>query len=64
MRIDNLSLETDEDMRWIYDPKHPEYNEAHTQNLRDRRQAAINSAPLYIIEIARLNDLRKRECGL
>ena len=55
-----LSLEPDENMRWIYDPSHRDYNTEMAEDLRNRRAAALRSCPRWMIEEARLNDaLRK-----
>lgn len=52
-----LSLEPDEHMKWIYDPSHPDYNTDRAKHLREARSRAISSAPQWMIEEARLNDL-------
>ena len=55
-----LSLEPDEDMRWIYDPRHPDYNSVYAKHLRERRDSALKQAPEWMFREARLNDaLRK-----
>ena len=54
-----LTLQPDEHMRWIYDPSHPDYHSDRAEWLRKRRAAAINSAPQWMIEEARLNDALK-----
>jgi len=51
-----LSLKPDKDMAWIYDPVHPDYNTPRARHLREGRAAALNSAPHWMIEEARLND--------
>lgn len=51
-----LSLKPDPHMRWIYDPAHANYNTPYARSLRERRAAALNSAPRWMIEEARLND--------
>ena len=51
-----LSLEPDPDMRWIYDYTHPEYNSDRAKSLRERRAAALQNAPRWMIEEARVND--------
>lgn len=56
----DLSLEPDEWMRWIYDPKHPDYNSARARNLRYRREQAILNAPKWMIEEARHNDAMRK----
>ena len=55
----HLSLEPDPDMRWIYDYSHPDYNSPRAKYLREARAHAIQSAPRWMIEEARLNDLLK-----
>jgi hypothetical protein len=58
----NLSLQPDEDMKWIYDYTHPEYNTDRARHLREARARALASAPEWMIEGARLNDILKRKC--
>lgn len=59
-----LSLEPDEDMRWIYDYTHPDYNSDQARYLRERRDRALRNAPQWMIEEALLNDiLRKNNRG-
>jgi hypothetical protein len=57
--FDKLSLEPDPDMRWIYDYTHPDYNSPRAKWLRESRAAALRSAPQWMIESARLNDILK-----
>lgn len=57
-----LSLEPDEHMRWIYDYTHPDYNSDMAKDLRERRMRAMQSAPQWMIEEARLNDIL-RSCA-
>ena len=52
-----LSLNPDPDMLWIYDSTHPDYNSPRAKRLREARARAIQSAPRWMIEEARLNDL-------
>ena len=52
-----ISLEPDADMRWIYDYTHPDYNTPRAKDLRERRSRAIASAPEWMREEARLNDV-------
>jgi hypothetical protein len=59
----HLSLEPDPHMRWIYENAHPDYNSDYAKDLRARRQAALNSAPQWMIEEARMNDLLKKLQG-
>ena len=54
-----LSLEPDEHMKWIYDSSHPDYDSDRAKWLRMRRAAAIASAPQWMIEEARLNDIMR-----
>jgi len=56
-----LSLQPDAHMRWIYDYTHPDYNTPRAKHLRERRAQAIASAPQWMIEEARLNDLMRRD---
>lgn len=56
-----LSTEPDEDMRWIYDPRHPEYLSEYADRLRKRRAAAMASAPIWMIEEARLNEIMRAQ---
>ena len=55
-----LTLEPDEHMRWIYDPAHRDYNTDMARHLRNRRDAALASAPRWMIEEARNTDLLPR----
>lgn len=55
-----LSLKPDPWMRWIYDYRDPRYNDPQTIDLRNRRDAAIRSAPRWMIEMARTNDLMRK----
>jgi len=52
-----LSLEPDADMRWIYDPAHRDYNTPMAEHLRRARSSAIRSAPKWMVEEARINDV-------
>lgn len=52
-----LSLEPDEDMRWIYDYTHPNYNTDRAKSLRNKRNSALRHAPRWMVEEARLNDI-------
>ena len=54
-----LSLEPDEDMKFIYDQRHPDYYSERVKHLRDARDAALRSAPEWMFEEARLNDIMK-----
>ena len=58
-----LSLEPDEDMRWIYDPSHHDYYSDMAKSLRDRRSQAISSAPQWMIREAEMNDALKKWRG-
>lgn len=51
-----LSLKPDADMKWIYDNNHPDYNTPRVRHLRDARDAAIRSAPEWMIKEAEMND--------
>ena len=51
-----LSLEPDEDMRWIYDYTHRDYNTPRAHHLRESRAVAMQNAPQWMIEEARMND--------
>ena len=55
-----LSLEPDEDMRWIYDPSHPDYYSDMAKNLREKRSNAMRNAPKWMIREAELNDTMKK----
>jgi hypothetical protein len=55
-----LSLKPDERLKWIYDPSHRDYNGDQAKDLRNRRAAAIASAPHWMIEEARLNDIMRK----
>jgi hypothetical protein len=54
-----ISLDPDPWMRWIYDPIHPDYMSDRAKDLRERRAAALASAPQWMIEEARLNDVAR-----
>jgi hypothetical protein len=54
-----LSLEPDEDMKWIYDQRHPDYSDR-VKDLRNRRDSAIRNAPRWMIEEARMNDVMRK----
>ena len=56
-----LSMEPDEHMRWIYDSTHQNYDREHAEYLRARRAAAIRSAPRWMLEEARLNDILREQ---
>ena len=58
-----ISLEPDEDMRWIYDYTHRDYNTPHAKDLRERRARAIANAPEWMREEARLNDIAKAQAA-
>jgi hypothetical protein len=51
-----LSLHPDPHTRWIYDPRHPDYNSDMAKHLREARAYAITSAPKWMIDDARSND--------
>ena len=55
-----LTLQPDEDMKWIYDYTHQDYNTARARHLREARAAALRSAPQWMIEEARLNEQIKK----
>ena len=55
-----ISLEPDDDMKWIYDPSHPDYYSDRAKSLRDRRSDAMRNAPEWMIREAELNDSRKK----
>lgn len=54
-----LSLEPDENMKWIYDYRHPDYYSDRAKHLRAARDSALRSAPRWMIEEARLNDVNR-----
>ena len=49
-----FSLKPDPHMRWIYDPRYKDDPQA--RDLRERRDAAIRSAPQWMLDEAHLND--------
>lgn len=51
-----LTLQPDDHMRWIYDLTHPDYNSDEARDLRERRRAAMQNAPQWMIDEARMND--------
>ncbi len=58
-----FSLEPDEWMRWIYDQRDPRYHDKRTEDLRERRAAAIRNAPRWMIEQAEYNDAVRAALG-
>ena len=60
MSMERLSLQPDPDMRWIYDYTHPDYNTPRAKHLREARARALATAPKWMIEEARLNDILTR----
>lgn len=50
-----LTLDPDEHMRWIYDPRHPDYNSPMAEHLRAMRSAAIASAPEWMRQMAAIS---------
>lgn len=54
--VKKLSLRPDPHMRWIYDYTHPRYNSDEAKDLRERRRAAIQGAPRWMLDEARSND--------
>lgn len=46
--MNRLSLNPDNDMKWIYDPRHPDYHSDMARDLRERRSRAIASAPQWM----------------
>jgi hypothetical protein len=61
-RVKRLTLEPDDDMRWIYDTTHRDYSSKEAEWLRGRRAAALRSAPEWMIREAKFNDAM-RESG-
>lgn len=60
-----LSLEPDECMKWIYDQRHPDYYSDRVKHLRDARDAALRSAPEWMIrEAYALAALRTKLTGI
>ena len=51
-----FSLQPDPHMEWIYDPKYRD--DPRARDLRERREAAIRSAPKWMIDAAIANDER------
>ncbi|MCR4303701.1 MAG: hypothetical protein NUV63_05670 [Gallionella sp.] len=47
-RVKRFSLEPDDHIEWIYDPRHPDYNSEHAEHLRERMARAISSAPRWM----------------
>lgn len=56
-----LSLEPDEDMKWIYSPSHPDYYTDRAKHLREARDHALRSAPEWMIREAEMNDAAKEK---
>lgn len=56
-----LSYHPDPCNAWLYDPSHPDYYSERAKDLRARRERAILSAPLWMREIARLNDAKEAQ---
>ena len=57
--MNNLSLEPDENMKWIYDSSHPDYYSDRVKHLREARSQAMRSAPEWMIREGQLNDVMK-----
>lgn len=55
-----LSLEPDEDMKWIYDQSRPDYYSDRAEHLREARSYAMRHAPKWMIREAEMNDSIKR----
>ncbi len=51
-----LSLNPDPHMAWIYDQSHPDYYSERAKDLRERRAAALRSAPQWMKDAAYCND--------
>lgn len=59
--MDRFSLEPDEHMQWIYDPRHPDYHTDYARDLRERRANALSQVPQWMFWDAFRNDeLRKQ----
>lgn len=56
----DLSLQPDPHMSWIYDYGDPRYNDPATRDLRDRRWAALRAAPQWAHDLAFSNDMRRK----
>ena len=52
----DLSLEPDENMRWIYNPSHPDYYSDQAKDLRERRASALRQCPEWLLRCAETND--------
>ena len=61
MKFDDISLDPDNHMEWIYDQNHPDYYSDRAKHLRDARDRAIRSAPEWMIRVAEMNDDHKRQ---
>ena len=57
---DDLSLQPDPHMRWIYAYNDPRYNDPETRGLRDRRWEALRAAPQWAHDLAFSNDMRRK----
>ena len=57
--MEKLSLQPDEDMKWIYDTSHRDYNSDMVEHLRTARAIALSQCPRWMIEEARINDMEK-----
>lgn len=58
--MNNLSLDPDPHLRWIYDYTHPDYNSTYAADLRERRRRAISNAPGWMVRQAQWNDAIRR----
>lgn len=47
-----FSLEPDDDVKWIYDPYHPDYNSERAEHLRNSRASALRAAPSWMVDQA------------
>jgi hypothetical protein len=56
----DLSLNPDPHLAWIYDYRHPDYNTPRAEALREARGNAIRNTPQWMIDLALSNDEWKR----
>lgn len=56
-----FSMQPDPDMAWIYDTTHPRYNSPEARDLRNRRDAALCTVPLWMRVQAIENDKERTE---
>lgn len=59
-QMENLSLDPDEDMRWIYNYSDPRYHSEQAKDLRERRALALRMCPQWMLDMAYINDCKRK----